>query len=66
MDAGHFTRSVGVNSPDSGMSVGAPDEGCVQHPRQLNVVDKTALPSQQGRILEARNPRAKVLCTHAF
>jgi hypothetical protein len=38
----------------------------MQHARQGDVVDETALSGQQSRVFEARDSRAKVLCAHAF
>ena len=66
MDARHVPRGRGVDTPDPGMGVGAAHEGRVQQPRQRDVVDEAALSGQQRRILEARDPRAEVLCAHAL
>jgi len=58
-------RRLAIDFAEPGMGVRAAHEGCVQHARDLNVVDKAALPGQQGGVFQAGDPRAKVLCAHA-
>jgi len=53
-DAGLVLRLRGVYPRDLGVGVGAPQQGYVQHPRQLDVVSPVGATGHEGRVLLAR------------
>jgi hypothetical protein len=46
------------------MGVRAPDEGGVQHARQLHVVDEAPFPAKEARVFAPRHGRAEILGSH--